>query len=153
MDTRYSEIVDNPGFRALAAAMRRATVTEQYWKSQGHQSFEIHYGLFASIMRAAEFPDQLVSTLAVFVHQYDAENARHEERLTNRKSERSTDNARHRLRVTTEELDQFIRLIDGRKPQVVAMLLLAYASAREPREKQDVPVETPEAELTESVVQ
>jgi len=155
MDTGYSEIVDNPGFRALAAAMRRATVTEQYWKSQGHQSFEIHYGLFASIMRAAEFPDQLVSALAVFVHQYDAENARHEERLTNRKSARSTENARHRPRVTTEELDQFVRLIDSRKPQVVAMLLLAYASAREPREKQEVPVGTPEAEngLTESVAQ
>lgn len=42
----FKEIVDDPGFRAVAGAIRRSTVTEQYHKSQGNQVFEIEYGLF-----------------------------------------------------------------------------------------------------------
>jgi hypothetical protein len=129
MSQSYSTILDNDGFRAVAAAMRRSTVTEQYWKAQGRQQYEIHYGLFADIKRRAQFRDQLVTAIGEFINEYNAESARIEERAAGAKR----GDVRHRPRVTTGSIEEFVDLLDGYKPEVVAMLLLAYASARDPR--------------------
>ena len=134
MDKKLAPILENKGFRNVAAAIRRATVNEQYLKARNQDVFEIHYGLVQDLRRKARFRDQLVAALCGFVEQYNRENARREEQLKGGPG-------RRRPSVTTEDLEEVIRLIDEYGPEVVAMLLVAYGTAREPRET-DVPAET-----------
>ncbi|MGF1472619.1 MAG: hypothetical protein ACFB50_12895 [Rubrobacteraceae bacterium] len=126
LSSSFREIVDDPGFRAVAGAIRRATVTEQYHKSQGQQVFEIEYGLFQDFKRKARFPDQFIGALSEFVNTYNAQNARREEQLRNGPG-------RRRSRLTVGELDSVVRLLDLHGSDPVAMLLIAYGSARDPR--------------------
>lgn len=126
LSDHFKEIVDDPGFRAVAGAIRRATVTEQYHKSQGHQVFEIEYGLFQDFKRKSRFPDQFVGALSEFVNTYNAQSARREEQLKGKPG-------RRRSRLTVGELDRIVGLLDRHGSETVAMLLIAYGSARDPR--------------------
>ena len=60
-------ILDDEGFKHIAAAIRRATVTEQFYNSRGQQQYEIHYGLFQDLERKARFRDQFVAALSAFI--------------------------------------------------------------------------------------
>lgn len=126
LNRKFEEIVEDPGFRAVAAAIRRATVTEQYHKSKGNQVFEIEYGLFQDLKRKARFPDQFIGALSEFINSYNAQNARREEQLRGR-------GGRRRPRLTVSELDSVVKLIDEHGSEPVAMLLIAYGSARDSR--------------------
>jgi len=126
LNSKFREIVEDPGFRAVAGAIRRSTVTEQYHKSKGNQVFEIEYGLFQDFKRKARFPDQFIQALSEFVNSYNAQNARREEQLKGK-------GGRRRARLTVGELDSVVKLIDEHGPEPVAMLLIAYGSARDPR--------------------
>jgi hypothetical protein len=126
LNRRFREIVEDPGFRAVAGAIRRSTVTEQYHKSKGKQVFKIEYGLFQDFKRKARFPDQFVEALSEFVNSYNAQNARREEQLKGK-------GGRRRARLTVGDLDSVVELIDTHGSEPVAMLLIAYGSARDPR--------------------
>ena len=147
-EIRFKEIVDDPGFRAVAGAIRRATVTEQYHKSQGNQVFEVEYGLFQDFKRKARFEDQFIAALSEFVNTYNVQSARREEQLKGK-------GGRRRPRLKVEELDRVVELIDRHDSETVAMLLIAYGSARDPRapdearepaQAQDVRIEEPTQE-------
>lgn len=142
LDDSFKDIVEDSGFRAVAGAIRRATVTEQYHKSQGNQVFDIEYGLFQELKRKARFPEQFISALSEFVSRYNYENARREEQLGGK-------SGRRRARLTTEDLDRVVKLMDGKDSESVAMLLIAYGSAREPRAPDEAREMTPD-EGTES---
>lgn len=123
-DLDLNDIVEkSEGFRNLATAIRKATVSAQYRKARGNQVFEVHYGLAQEWKRKVKFKDEFVVTLSDFVWQYNQENARHAEQ----KKE-------PRKNISTEDLDQVIVLIDKHGSELVGMLLLAYGYAREPRE-------------------
>lgn len=126
LNRKFKEIVEDPGFRAVAGAIRRSTVTEQYHKSKGNQVFEIEYGLFQDFKRKARFLDQFVGALSEFVNSYNAQNARREEQLKGK-------GGRRRARLTVGDLDSVVKLIDEYDSESVAMLLIAYGSARDPR--------------------
>ncbi|MCA3748044.1 MAG: hypothetical protein IN808_02765 [Rubrobacter sp.] len=128
---KFKDIVDDPGFRAVAAAIRRATVIEQYHKAKDNQVFEIEYGLFQDLKRKARFPEQFISALSDFVARYNYENARREEQLKGK-------GGRRRPRLTTSDLDHVVELVDTKGSEPVAMLLIAYGSARDPRTSEDV---------------
>jgi hypothetical protein len=128
---KYKEIVEDPGFRAVAGAIRRATVTEQYHKSQGKQVFEIEYGLFQDFKRKARFSDQFIGALSEFITTYDSQNARREEQLRGKAG-------RRRSRLSVSELDSVVELIDRHGSETVAMLLIAYGSARDPKAPDEV---------------
>jgi hypothetical protein len=126
LNRKFRKIVEDPGFRAVAGAIRRSTVTEQYHKSKDQQVFEIEYGLFQDFKRKAHFPDQFVQALSVFVNSYNAQNARREEQLKGK-------GGRRRAHLTVGDLDSVVELIDTHGSEPVAMLLIAYGSARDPR--------------------
>jgi len=126
LNRKFRVTVEDPGFRAVAGAIRRSTVTEQYHKSKGNQVFEIEYGLFQDFKRKARFPDQFIQALSEFVSSYNAQNARREEQLKGK-------GGRRRARLTVSDLDSVVKLIDEHGPEPVAMLLIAYGSARDPR--------------------
>lgn len=131
MEGSFGSVLANEGFQNVARAMRRGTVGEQFHKAQGRQQYDIHYGLFHELRRSAGFKDRLLKAVADFVCAYNAENARMAERAASGKS-----GIRRRPQVTTKDIEEFAAIIDAYGAETIALLLAAYASAREPREEE-----------------
>lgn len=129
-----SEVVENDGFRSIARAIRRSTVSEIYWKTEKNdQIYEIRYGLGQDLKRRARRPDEFLAALASFVHSYDEENARVREQF----SKRGKTLPAHRRRpdVSDVDLDAVVRLIEtSENPEAVALLLVAYGFTRSHRD-------------------
>ncbi len=139
MMAEYLNILDDAGFQAVAAAVRRSTVSAQALKARGASNYrEIRYDLLSDIRRKREVPNALVERVADFVAQYNYENARRRE--MGQMAPRN---------VTTEELRGFTGLVERYGAPLVGSLLAAYGSCREPRE--DPPEQAPETETTEDV--
>ncbi|GBF06004.1 hypothetical protein DAERI_070002 [Deinococcus aerius] len=127
-----TSIITNSGFQSVAGAIRRATRTALYTrKLSGDRTYDVHYGLAQELKRSAVTKPKFMAALADFVAEYMTENLRAADR-----------GKRGRAPVTTEDLLEIGRLLDEHDPQMVAMLLIAYGYAKEPRE------ETPEPEAT-----
>lgn len=122
---KLRDILDDSGFRAVAAAVRRATVSAQAQKAMGVRNYrEIRYDLLHDLRRQRSLPgaEPLVEAVADFVSKYNAENARRREMRW--MAPRN---------VTTEEFAAFTGLVDAYGASIVGALLCAYGSCREPR--------------------
>jgi len=122
----YLAILDDPGFRAVAAAIRRSTVSAQAMKALHQSDYrEIRYELLHDIRRKRSLAGgaELLETIADFVAKYNYENARRREMRK-----------RAPANVTTEEFEGLTRLIQDHGSALVGALLAAYGSCREPRE-------------------
>lgn len=120
----YSQIVQNPGFRNIAYAIRHSTVVPQGRKARGNRPVvvDIRYGLGQQLARKAAYADDFLAEIASFIYKYNAENAQLRE------------NKRHvyRKNVTTADLEALTALVDEFGSKVVSNLLIAYGYAREP---------------------
>lgn len=119
-------ILDDPGFRAVATAVRRATVNAQAQKAMGQRQIrEIRYDLLPELRRKRSLPkpDEFMEAVAEFISLYNVENARRREM-----SLRAPGN------VTTDEFVSFTRLVETHGQGLVGALLCAFGSCREPRE-------------------
>jgi hypothetical protein len=126
MAPSFADIVADPGFEAIARAIRRATVQAQFLKSNGARDLrEIRYDLIPELRRARTVPDSrlFVEAVADFVTKYNAENARRREL---RKQAPAN--------VHTDEFARFLHLVDEHGANVVGALLCAYGTCVEPRE-------------------
>lgn len=126
---RYSEILDAPGFKAVATAVRRSTVSAQGQKAMGQQGYrEIRYDLLPDLRRKRSLPggQAFMEAVADFVASYNSENARRRE--TKRQAPRN---------VTTEEFAEFAALMEDHPASLIGALLCAYGSCREPYEPSD----------------
>jgi hypothetical protein len=123
------EILDNPGFQSIAAAIRRSTRGALYAKKlSGDRTYEVRYGLAQELKRKALYKSEFAAALAAFISEYMTENLRAADR-----------GKRQRPAVTTSDLEQVIELMDKHDSETVAMLLIAYGYAKEPRDA-DEPV-------------
>ncbi|OEG00201.1 hypothetical protein BHF71_05805 [Vulcanibacillus modesticaldus] len=122
----YSEIIRNTGFQNIAKAVRNATINEQIAKSKGRNNYKIHYELFQQIKQNATFPDKFLGKLLEFINEYNKETARKIEQKDKDK------NTIFRPLVSTQDIDDFIKLFDKYRQQseTIAMLLIAYASSK-----------------------
>jgi len=133
-----SAVFDDPGFRAVAAAVRKSTVSAQALKAMGRRDYrEIRYDLLPELRRKSSLPGvkPLAEAVSDFVSKYNAENARRREM-----GKPAPKN------VTTDEFSSLVALIEKCGAPTVGLLLCAYGSCREPREE-----ETPE--VADSVVE
>ncbi len=141
-DTKLSPILTNEGFRHVAAAIRRSTITPQFFKAQGKAGpYIIRYGLGNELLRHAAYPDQFVQALGVFLHEYNRETGQVFERYGAHPPVR-------RATVTTEDIEAVIGLVDLYGSETVANLLVAFGYAREPRDPDDRPETLEETEET-----
>jgi hypothetical protein len=124
MNDSYAAILDDDGFQAVAAAVRRATVNAQTLKSQGKDHREIRYGLLPELRRTRELPGDksFLTALADFVSLYNAENSRRAEATRGRP---------WAARISTEQFAAFTRLVDTNHADVVGALLCAYGTCTE----------------------
>lgn len=130
-DGSLATIISSEGFRAVARAIRRATVTEMFHKSKNQQEYEIRYGLAQEWRRAARVRNDFVNELTKFLSDYEYETAR--------KQEQADRVRRRRSRPTTAEIEEVIGLVDRFGSELVCGLLLAFWFAREPAERDDQP--------------
>ncbi len=145
-EPKWHQIVQDPGFQAVARAIRNATVKAQWLKANNRDHREIHYDLIPELLRKSALPGNefFIQALSNFICSYNRENAR----LRELKKPAHRD-------VTTEELEAMIKLIEDDGAATVGPLLCAYATCREPKEKdpeleaREVESETPEAEEEE----
>jgi hypothetical protein len=122
-----SDIVQNEGFRNIAAAIRASTVTQQYYKSQrDDNTYDVRYGLADELRRKARDPHEFIQALSEFLQQYSQENARVQERNKNKAY-------RRRKMITTDDIAQIVALIDRYDAPTVANLLIAYGYAYDPK--------------------
>jgi hypothetical protein len=134
MEPKYAPILDNDGFKAVAAAIRRATVSAMTLKSRNADHRDIRYGLLPELRRARELPgnEPLLVAVAEFIDLYNAENARRQE----------SNNRPWHGRVTTEELVAFTGLVDEYNANIVGALLCAYGTCTERREPSTGQIDT-----------
>ena len=135
---QYAAIVQCEGFRRIASAIRQATVIAQYRRSQQRdRTYEVRYGLGQELMREVHYPEKFLQAISAFLHEYNAETAREEEKLANRLGRALTSQDRRtyklRMSVATTDLDELIALIDEFGAEAVCSLLVAYGYARDGR--------------------
>lgn len=124
-------ITQDPGFRAIAAAIRQATVTAQYHAARGQgYPFDVRYGLGQELLRAAAYPHDFMAALSAFVQSFNAENARIDERI-----QKGSLRSHRRASIRTEHLDAITQLIDeyDGNSELICKMLVAYGYARDPR--------------------
>jgi len=136
--TQYATIVQDEGFKRVAYAIRQATVNAQYRRSQQRdRTYEVRYGLGQELMREVHYPDKFILAISTFLHQYNAETAREEEKVANRlgRALTSQDRRTNKLRgsVATTDIDHLVTLIDAFGAEAVCSLLVAYGYARDGR--------------------
>lgn len=121
---KLSPILQDPGFRRVAEAIRRSTVIPQYQKAQGRDTlYEIRYGLGDKLLRHAQNANEFAQELGRFMYDYNHENAR--------KSE--TRKQQFRSNLTIEDVAAIVALIDEYDAPTVANLLVAFGYARDPK--------------------
>ena len=124
------EIIDSNGFRHVATAIRRSTVSLQRKKVRVKQgkaqpdeiAYEIRYGLGTDLSRSAATNkrDVFIQALTEFLSKYSAESARVYER---------TDGRQDRAFVSTSDLEEVVKLVDKFGAKTVCSLLVAYGYA------------------------
>jgi len=146
-EMKLSEAIEQAGFRNVARAIRRSTVSEMYWKTERNdQIYEIRYGLGQDLKRKARRPDEFLAGLAGFIHSYNEENARVREQF----SKPGRDLALHRRRadVSDADLDAVVHLVEeSENPEAVAVLLVAYGFTRAHREAEGEPADQSQAAI------
>lgn len=128
-DTNFQEITKKPGFRAMARAIRRSTVSLQYMLRNRPRSalpYEIRYGLARELLTKSHRTEEFLQALSAFAASYNGENARVAEKKAN---------VWRRELITDRDLDDVVELVDKFGAATVAHLLVAYGYAREPREE------------------
>ncbi len=130
MTPALTEVLDNPGFKAIAGAVRRATVSAQAMKAMNYKDYrEIRYDLLPELRRKSSLPGPkpLIEAISEFISMYNVENARRRE--MGKSAPRN---------VTTEEFAAFVALVESPLgASTIGAMLCAYGSCREPREDEN----------------
>ncbi|MEK7280794.1 MAG: hypothetical protein AAB037_00375 [Chloroflexota bacterium] len=123
------DIIQEPGFEAMARAVRQATVTAQNKKAReksgGEKVWrEVRYELLHDLNRTRKVPGSaFIECVAEFLSRYNYENARHREQTGNLQSAPAN--------VSDEEFRSFVSLVDQYGAPTVGALLAAYGSCKE----------------------
>ncbi len=117
-------ILESPGFRNIAEAIRRSTIIPQY-RGRGESEYDIRYGLGQELKRKSLYNDEFIVALGEFIQSYNAENARVYEKT----------GKQYRKNILTTDVEDVVRLVDKYGATTIGNLLIAFGYAREPREE------------------
>ncbi|MBP8945757.1 MAG: hypothetical protein KBG25_07675 [Paludibacteraceae bacterium] len=120
---KLTEIIENEGFKSIAKAIRKSTVSLQYTPKE-QRKFEIRYGLAQEIQNKSKSKTDLATLIGEFVGAYNAETARVKEKT----------GEGFRATVKEEEILKFIELLDKYPSRLVGSLLSAYGFALEKKD-------------------
>jgi hypothetical protein len=128
MDTqelKLSEIIDNDGFKAVANAIRKSTVTLLMNKKDAE--YDIRYGVAQTLQSKAKSKEDLAEYIGDFISLYNSENAMKaaDKKIKFRRSY-----------VKDDELSSFYLLLDKFSSKLVGALLASYGFALTKKESQ-----------------
>lgn len=124
----YRTILNNPGFEAVATAIRRATISAQYWSVRdARYPYEIHYQLGQQLQNAALNTEEFLGVLTKFLKDYNAENSRIDTFIA--KHQLSDEPRYRRPWLRRDHLNAFFLLLGQFSPALICNLLLAYGYA------------------------
>ncbi|MFN3316649.1 MAG: hypothetical protein ACK40K_07540, partial [Raineya sp.] len=127
-----SEIIANEGFKAVAQAIRKSTVSLQYTPKDARK-FDIRYGLAQELQNKSKSKIDLATFIGEFIATYNAETAKVAEKNGGKS---------FRANVKDEELAQFYALLDKHPSRLIGALLASYGFALKAKEvKEDESVE------------
>lgn len=129
-EKNFMPILESEGFRNIARAIRKSTISEQYARARGNNKFEIKYGVVQDLKRKSAYKEELVEYLSEFVAQYNAETARYVEKHPSELKSGTV-----RATVKTKDIEELISLIDEYSAPLVGKLLAAYGYALERRDE------------------
>jgi hypothetical protein len=121
-------ILESPGFRNIAEAIRRSTIIPQY-RGRGESEYDIRYGLGQELKRKALYNHEFIAALSEFMQSYNAENARVYEKT----------GKQYRKNILTSDIEDVVRLVDKYGATTVGNLLIAFGYARETKEEEEEP--------------
>lgn len=139
-ELNLSEIIQNGGFKAVAKAIRKSTVSLQYTPKEQRQ-FEIRYGLAQQLQNKSKSKEDLATFIGEFIGTYNAETARNAEKNNGRAN---------RANVKDSELLKFYEILDNAPSRLVGALLASYGFALSSKEKIAEPGEELSEETTEA---
>lgn len=134
MESKLSEIINNDGFKAIAAAIRKSTVSLQY-TPKDQRKFEIRYGLAQQLQNKSKSKTDLATFIGEFVGTYNSETGRNAEKNGGKSL---------RANVKDGELIKFYEILDKEPSRLIGALLASYGFALSSKEK----IEQPEANET-----
>lgn len=124
---KLAPIIANPGFQHIAAAIRQATVLQQFYKTERNDNtYDVRYGLSDELLRHSRDSREFLRALSEFLTDYSKENARVMERAKGK-------GYRKRIPISTEDIAQLTELIDTYDAQTIASMLIAFGYARDSR--------------------
>jgi hypothetical protein len=129
MDTKelnLSEIIANEGFKSVAEAIRRSTVSLQYTPKE-QRKYEVRYGVAQILQTKSKSKEDLASFVGDFIATYNAETARDAEKRS--KGTDSTASNTQRPNVRADKLEEFYLLLDRFPSRLVGALLASYGFA------------------------
>ncbi len=122
-----SEIIANEGFKAVAQAIRKSTVSLQYTPKDARK-FDIRYGLAQELQNKSKSKTDLATFIGEFIATYNAETAKVAEKNGGKS---------FRANVKSEELSQFYALLDKHPSRLIGALLASYGFALKSKEVKD----------------
>lgn len=117
-EINLKSIIENDGFKAVAEAIRKSTVSLQY-TSKERRKYEIRYGVAQALQTKSKTKADLAEYIGDFISLYNAE--------TSRKAEK--DNRAFRKNVREDKLSLFYELLDNYPSKLVGALLASYGFA------------------------
>jgi hypothetical protein len=129
LQASYKEILENPGFRAIADAIRSATVSAQVSKKRGSDYREIQYGALPELRRKiAEGRDDFMQAVSEFVSSFNTESARRYEQ------------GKSGYRISQDDFAAFAHLLDENPSwETIGTLLCAMATCKLGKDKEEAP--------------
>src|SRR5262249_39379461 len=125
---KYAAILQDAGLRAVAKAIRHATVLAQYWKSKRQEHREIRYDLLPELRRKRELAGgAFMEAVSEFIASYNGENARRREM-----------GKRSNASIADSELTALAALVDAHGAPLVGALLCALGTCRRDKEADGV---------------
>lgn len=143
MDTKelkLTEIISNVGFKAVAGAIRKSTVTLQYTPKESRK-YDVRYGVAQTLQNKSKSKEDLAEFIGEFVAIYNSETARHSEKT----------GKPLRASVRENELFEFYTLLDSFPSKLVGALLASYGFAL--KAKDTAKPDEPEESLIEESVE
>lgn len=140
-DSKISEILQNQGFRNIAKAIRKSTISEQYAKSKGQQKYDVKYGLAQELLRKSAYKEDLIEFLSEFIVSYNQETAKMVEK----------GKGKVRATIKQQDLEDLVKLIDEYdNPSLIGKLLCAFGYSLDRKEKEDELIEEENNEVDET---
>lgn len=125
-ELNLKSIIENEGFKTVAEAIRKSTVSLQYLPKK-QRKYEIRYGVAQALQIKSKTKTDLAEYIGDFVSLYNAE--------TSRKAEK--DGRAFRKNVREDKLSQFYELLDGHSSKLIGALLASYGFALPNKEQSD----------------